>query len=233
MRQFKALLATAILLTAAPLAAQENSLGEIIVTAQRSSSANYTDEQPVIGLRRPADSAVQPIWITSDSRDEATRKREIHEMLLSAIKRADAAGVQLVSGNFDLIQVTAANYRDLVFERGNRPDMSRIDLYVKAKLAGSTGDAQKRLDDFIRAVPASGRSLMEKRGELTLTIINPDQYRDQIVKLVAAAAHHSAAAFGTEYGVSVSGLDGELAWSRISGTEVFLYIPYRFTIQPK
>lgn len=233
MRQFKVLLAGALALTALPLAAQDDGLGEVVVTGQRTSSDYYSDEQPVVGLRRPADSAVQPVSVTSDSRDEPVRKREIHEMLLSAIKRADAAGVQLVSGDFELVAVTAANFKDLVFERGTRPDTSKIDLMVKARLAGSTGSAQQRIDDFVRTVPASGRSLMEKRGGLTLTIINPDQYRGEIVRLVAEAAKTSAAAFGPEYGVSVSGLDGELAWSQISGTEVFLYIPYRFTIEPK
>jgi len=213
--------------------AQNGGMGEIIVTAQRSSGEYFSDEQTVVGLKRQADSAVQPITISSDSRDEATRKREIQAMLVSAIERASQAGVELVTGNFELVPVTMASYRELVFSNGNRPDTSLVNLMVKSKLGGSTGGAQKRIDDFIKGVPPNGRALADKKGELTLTIINPDQYRDEIVKLVAAEAKRYASYFGTEYGVEVGGLNEQLAWTQVSNTEVFLYIPYRFTIRPK
>ncbi|MEP7221322.1 MAG: TonB-dependent receptor [Novosphingobium sp.] len=232
MRKFGVVLA-AILLSLPTAGQAQNDLGEIVVTAQRRSGDYYSDEQTVIGLRRDADSAVQAIWITSDSRAESMRKSEIHAMLLAALQRAGAAGVQLVMGDFELVTVTAANYRDLVFLPGNRPDTSKIALFVKAKLAGSTGNAQMRIDDFVKAVPSNGRALMEKQGNLTLTIINPDQYRDEVVKLVAENAKRYASYFGPEYGVEVGGLNEQLAWTQVSNTQVFLYIPYRFSIKPK
>lgn len=226
-----------MLLAAMPtaIAAQNNSNidAEIVVTGARSSADYYSDEQTVIGLRRQADSAVQAVKITSDSREEEVRKREIHAMMESAIRGAGGAGVELVTGDFELAPVTLANYRDLVFARGARPDTSEIRLFVKSKLSGSAGGAQGRIDNFIRSVPASGRSLMEKQGRLTLTIINPDQYRDQIVKLIAAESLKYASFFGSDYGVDVGGLNEELSWTQVSGTEVFLYIPYRFNIRPK
>lgn len=80
---------------------------------------------------------------------------------------------------------------------------------------------------------ATGRALSEKRGRITLTIVNPDQYRDQIIKLIAAEALKSAAAFAPGYGVEVAGLSEQLIWAQASATEVFLYIPYRFTIRPR
>lgn len=211
----------------------QDDMGEVIVTAQRTSADYYADEQPVIGLKRTADSAVQAVEITSDSREEDVRKREIQAMLEAAIKRASAAGVELVTGDFELVQVTLANYKELIFRSGNRPDTSEVGFFVKSKLAGSTGSAQTRIDNFITSVPATGRSLIEKQGGLTLTIINPDQYRDQIVKLVSTEAIKYAGFFGADYGVDVSGLDQQLSWSQASGTEVFLYIPYRFSIKPK
>jgi hypothetical protein len=68
---------------------------------------------------------------------------------------------------------------------------------------------------------------------LTLTIVNPDQYRDTIVKSIAENARRYAAMFGPEYAVQVNGIDGQVSWSQISSTDVFLYIPYRYTIVPK
>lgn len=234
MRMISGLCAAALLAGTPALAQNSNAVeGEIIVTAQRVSSDYYEDDQPVVGLRRTADSAVQSVKITSDSREEAVRKREIHAMLDSAIRAAGGSGVELVTGDFELTALTPANYKELIFTRGGRPDTSEVSFYVKSKLAGSTGSAQTRIDSFIKAVPPSGRSLLEKQGNLTLTIINPDQYRDQIVKLVAAESLKYAGYFGSDYGVDISGLSEQLAWTQISGSEVFLYIPYRFSIKPK
>lgn len=235
MTRGKMWLAAAVLTLAAPVAAQDNSniQGEVVVTAQRASAGYLADVQPVVGLRRTADSAIQRVQFTSDSREEEVRKREIHAMLEAAIRRAESAGVELVTGDFELTKVTLANYKGLVFQRGGRPDTSEIGLFVKAGFAGSVGSAQERIDGYIRAVPPNGRALIEKRGGITLTIKNPDQYRPEIVKLVAAEALKTAAAFGPDYGVDVSGLNEQLAWAQASPTEVFLYLPYDFTVRPK
>ncbi len=227
------LLGAVAMLSPVPSVAQVDGLGEIIVTAQRASGEFFSDEQPVVGLRRAADSAVQSVTVSSDSRDEEMRRKEIWAMLANAIKRAEGAGVELVTGDFELVPVTMASYKDLVFSRGGRPDTSVLKLMVKAKLAGSAGGAQKRIDDFLKSVPPDGRSLMEKQGSLTLTIINPDQYRDEIVKLIATEANRYSSYFGAGYGVEVAGLSEQLAWSQISNTQVFLYIPYRFVVKPR
>jgi hypothetical protein len=231
------LLAAAILGTAAvPARAQDANalhLGEVVVTGSRSSARFAQQERPVVGLRRQADAAVLQLEIASDSRDEATRKREIHTILLSALDRAAAAGVELVMGSFELVPVTRANYQDLPLVSAGRVDTSQANLMVKAKLAGSTTAAQERLEAFIKAVPRTGRGTIDKAGVLTLTIVNPDQYRDAIVTLVAENARHYAAMFGPDYAVQVTGVDGQVAWSQVSGTDVFLYVPYRYTILPK
>jgi hypothetical protein len=208
-------------------------LGEVVVTSNRLNARYAQQDRPVVGLRRQADSAVIQIAISSESRDEATRKREIHTMLLSALDRASAAGVELVVGNFELTPVTKANYQELPLVWAGRADTSKADLMVKAKLAGSTDAAQKRIDAFVKAIPRADRGAIDKTGSLTLTIINPDQYRDTIVKLIAENAQNYAAMFGADYAVQVSGIDGQVFWSQVSGTDVFLYIPYRYTIVPK
>lgn len=228
--------ACACLAGAAPLFAQANNagdLGEVVVTAQRVSQPYFKSDRPVIGLRRQADSAVQMVAISSDTRDEETRKREIHAALLAAIDRAGAAGVELVTGNFELRPVTRENYRNLPFTGAGRVDTSKVDLMVKTRLAGATEPAKQRIDAFVRAVPKNGRAVIDQIGGLSLTVVNPDQYRDAIVKLVADDARRNAGLFGPDYAVNVSGIDGQVAWSQVSGTEVFLYVPYRYSIVTK
>jgi hypothetical protein len=236
MKQRYCLGAALFAILCAPATAQQANapeLGEVVVTSNRLNARYAQENRPVIGLRRQADSAVLQVAISSDAREEATRKREIHTMLVAAIDRAAAAGIELVNGTFELSPVTKANYQDLPFVGAGRVDTSQVFLMIKAKLAGSAVTAQQKLDAFVKSVPRSGRGAMDKTGVLTLTIVNPDQYRETIVKLVAENARHQASIFGPDYAVQVSGIDGQVFWSQVSGTDVFLYVPYRYTIVPK
>lgn len=225
-----ALLATSV----TPLAAQDTGgLGEVVVTANRNNIRYFQQDRPVVGLRRQADGAVIAVSISSDSRDAETRKKEIHAVLLAALGRARGAGVELVSGSYQLEPVTKANYAELPFQWGNRADTSKVDLLVKTRLAGSAAAAEKRLGDFIKAVPRSDRGVIDKTGNLKLTIVEPDQYRDEVIKLVAEEATRNAAIFGPEYRYNISGIDSQLSWSQVSSTDVFLYLPYRYSIYPR
>jgi len=208
-------------------------LGEVVVTASRQNAPFAQQNRPVVGLRRRADSAVMRLTISSDSRDAGDRTREIQTMLAAALDRAPAAGVELVMGNFELIPVTRANYKSLPLQYGGRVDTSRVDLMIKARLTGSAADAQKLLKAFADGIPKTGRGVVEPVGGFTLTIVNPDQYRDQIVQLVADSARHYSAMFGPDYGVQVTGIDGQVSWSQVSPTEVFLYVPYSYTVVPR
>ncbi len=230
------LMAATLAVISIPTSAQTSkgpALGEVIVTGNRINAGYAQENRPVIGLRRQADSAVRTISFSSDSRDEATRKSEIHSMLAAAMDKAAAAGVELVIGNFELTPVTKANYKELPLVWAGRVDTSKADVMVKVKLAGSTVSAEQRIDTYVKSLSRNGRGAIDKTGGLTLTIINPDQYRDDIVKLVAEDARSRAAIFGGDYAVQVSGIDGQVFWSQVSGTEVFLYIPYRYSVVPK
>ena len=92
-------------------------------------------------------------------------------------------------------------------------------------------EAQRLITSFVKAVPATGRSQILQRGELALTIVNPEQYRDEIYKRIAAAVQRAVGFYGSEYGAEISGLDREIAWAQVSNTEVFLYVPYSFVIE--
>jgi hypothetical protein len=209
---------------------------------------------PVIGFKRQADSAVRNIDIVSDSREEDMRRREVQAMLLAAIDRAKAAGFSLVTGRLELVEVTRANWQDQFPELAgkakeeddedddydededqsayeNNSSSTTIRLKVKTKLDGSINNAQQKIAGFIKSVPATGRSLIVPQGGLSLTIINPDQYRDEIYKRIATGAKHAVTFYGPEYGVEVVGLDRDVAWQQVSNTEVFLYIPYTFKIE--
>ncbi len=247
-----------------PLVAQDDEgLGEIIVTGtRRDPNSNIVIiPPPVIGLKRQADSAVRNVEIISDSRDEDLRKTEVQAMLFAAIDRAKRDGFSLVTGQFEIVEVTRANWKEqfpgLVIkdedadddyqeeddddyddDDENKPppafedenDTTTIRLKVKTKLDGSIGNAQLKITKFVKSVPVTGRSQMAQKGGLALTIINPEQYRDEVYRRIAAGSKHAATFYGLEYGLDVNGLDKAIAWKQVSNTEVFLYIPYTFTV---
>lgn len=259
---------SALTLTATPLLAQDDEGGtEVVVTGQRISRNSLSgtpisvlpDQPPVIGLRRQADSAVRTISIVSDSREEGMRKREVEAMLLSAIDRAKQSGMSLVTGQFELVEVTRENWRDQFPGLGGKPAAAEdeddddyddeddapsaafeddgseatVRLKVKTRLDGSIGGAHEKIDRFVKAVPPTGRAQIKQTGGLALTIVNPGQYRDRIYTLVADGAKHALSFYGPEHGLEITGLDRDIAWKQVSNTEVFLYLPYSFTVRTR
>jgi hypothetical protein len=255
-----------IVLLGTPLIAQDDDgSGEmVVVTGSRVSnsmsaisplSIAAAPQPPVIGLRRLADSAVRNIEIVSDSREPAMRNREVQAMLLAAIDRAKRDGISLVTGQFELVEITRANWQDQFPGLADKPDAdegdedddydedsapqsayeddgsdTRVRLKIKTKLDGSIGGAQQKITAFAKAVPVTGRSQIQQTGGLALTIIKPEQYRDEIYRRIADGAKHAATFYGPDYSVDVGGLDSAIAWKQVSNTEVFLYIPYSFSI---
>ncbi|HMJ93900.1 MAG TPA: TonB-dependent receptor [Allosphingosinicella sp.] len=225
----------ALILLAAPLpsAAQDMNSSEVIVTANRRQSSDY-ERMPLIGLRRTADFAVQYVSVAGDTREMNPRREEIFAMVRGAIALAGARGVELATGQLVVEPLTLANYRDLPLLGDGRPDSERVSFLIKTSLKGSDGKAAlDRIEAFIKAVPTVGRAQMQKGGDLTLSVVGPDQYRGQIIDLVSADARATAARLGPDYAVSASGLDRPVEWARATLTDVFLYVPYNYTILPK
>jgi len=209
---------------------------EIVVTASRKESDNYEAGIPAVGLRKVADFAVQEVVVTGDTRDPDKRSGEIYEMIRKAIElAARRGGIELATGEMVVEPLTLANYRNLTLSTDKRPDTSRVSFLVKAKLSG-VADAKAvldRINAFIKEVQPVGRALLEANGDLTLSVVGPDQYRGQVLDLVATDAKATVAKLGADYAVELKGVDRPIEWSRASLTEVFLYVPYTYTVVPK
>lgn len=228
------------LLMAAPLSAQDDpeqdlSGQEVVVTASRIEQDDYIRDMPAVGLRRAADFLVQEVVIRGDTRDQAQRRREIRAMLADAIRRADAAGVELAFGDFVLTRLTSANVEEITLSGDGRPDSEQVRFLVKARLAGTqTGEAAERqIARFVDAVPEVGRAQMDVVGDSTLSIVSPDNYRPQIAEEIGRDARAMAQRIGDGYAVQVEGLNMPVQWARSGPGEVLLFVPYRLTITPR
>lgn len=227
-------------LAAAPLKAQHDpeqdlSGQEVIVTGSRIEQDNYVRDMPAVGLRRAADFLVQEVAIRGDTRDQAQRRREIRTMLSDAIRRADAAGVELAFGDFVLTRLTSANAEEVTLSGDGRPDSEQVRFLVKARLGGTqTGEAAERqIARFVDGVPEVGRAQMDVIGDSTLSIVSPDNYRPQIADEIGRDAQAMAQRIGDGYAVEVEGLNMPVQWARSGPGEVLLYVPYRLTIVPR
>lgn len=228
------------LLLAAPAAAQNIGESEIIVTGTRIRSSLDSDvdvqRPPAVGLKRVADFAVQEVTIVGDTRDTQKRRDEIFAMVKGAVElAARRGGIELSTGQLVVEPLTLANYRNLPLEEDeDREEVDRVSFLVKTRLAAGIDAkaALERIEAFVKAVPPVGRAEMEKSGELTLSVVGPDQYRGAIVDLVAADARATAARLGPEYKLRADGLDRPVEWSRASLTEVYLYVPYSYSVMP-
>lgn len=220
---------------ALPCSAQDEGLGEVIVTAARRDANDYSAEVPAIGLKRRADFAVVEVAVAGDTRDKARREAEIYDMIRAAIQAAPRAGVQLAYGERTLQALTLANYRELSLMNDGRPDSQRTTFLVKVPLVGGidAAAAQKAVTAFVKGVKPVGRALMTEVDDLTLSVVAPDQYRGQIAETVAADARAIAQRFGDSYAVEVEGLSRPVEWARAGLSDMLLYIPYKLVVVPR
>jgi hypothetical protein len=218
-----------------PVAAQDDGMSEVIVTAQRREADTFDERVPAVGLRRVADFAVQEVSITGDTRDAGKRIAEVYQMIENAIRLAPKHGVQLAYGERTVEPLTVQNYESLSLGSGGRPDTSRAVFLIKVPLSNpSSGSvAEKKIADFIKAVEPVGRAEFGGTDDLTLSVVAPDQYRGAVADAIAADARAMASRLGPDYGVEIEGLNRPVEWSRASLSEVLLYIPYKLVVVPK
>ena len=244
MRSILIVLATAgVLAGAVPVSAQD----EIIVTGVRKlvrdDDEDRVVEKPVVTpaavqmLRRTADFAVQQVIVVSDTVDEGEAHKEVQAMMRKAIDLSAGSGVQLASGEIIVEPLNAGNYKDLKIEEIDEDEISgeAVKFLVKVPLVPGIDAraALARIDKFVKAVPAVGRAEMKAYSELTLSVVDPEQYRGAIIDLVAKDTGSTSGRFGTGYGVEVTGLDKPVQWKRAGLTEVQLFLPSNSTVRPR
>lgn len=237
------LVAIAVLASAWPATAQD----EIIVTGMRKLSRDDDEDRPVERpiatpapvqmLRRTADFAVQQVIVVSDAVEEEEARKEVLAMTRRAIDLSARSGVQLASGELVVEPLTAANYAALQIEEVDEDELTGegTKFLVKVPLAPGIDAkaALARIDTFLKAVPVVGRAQIRAYSELTLSVVDPEQYRGAIIDLVAKDTAATSGRFGGGYGVEVTGLDKPVQWKRASLTEVQLFLPSNATVLPR
>ncbi len=216
---------------AAPALAQD----EIVVTGTKRAG---TEPQQVtgVGIKRRADFAVQRVTVYGDTRDKTARRAEILATVRSAIEAAQKRGLALSYGGAVIRPLTLANYASVLEfdDDDDRDDAEQVGFIIKAPLKDADAlTAIDRMSSFIKAVPTSGRATIKADGEAGVSIVDPSQYRSQIIAAIAADATAAAKQFGEGYAAQVGNLAQPVRWILTSPTEVLLYLPFSLDISAK
>jgi hypothetical protein len=210
-------------------AAQDNA--EIVVTASRyvDSDSGMAAVVPHVTLKRRADNLVTTVRVICDTRDATLRSNELRQTLRDMIKAASASGgtITLSVGDTILVPFDETMIEKSIFPEG-RPDTSYAAVVVKTAVkADDTYDgAVARVRDFVAATPKTGRTeiLADERWDLTL--IGPENNRQELIGLIAADAKQTAGLFGAGFAVDVEGLQSPITWYQSGPLDLDLYIPY-------
>lgn len=212
-------------------AAQDNP--EIVVTASRyisdDSGGGVVAVIPYVTLKRRADNLVTTVRVVCDTRDAALRDNELRQTLRDMIKTAEASGgtITLSVGDTILVPFDESMIEKSIYPEG-RPDTSYAAVVVKTAVkADDTYDAAvARVRDFVGVTPKTGRTEILADGRWDLTLIGPENNRQELIGLIAADAKKTAALFGAGFAVDVDGLHNPITWYQSGPLDLNLYIPY-------
>jgi hypothetical protein len=192
---------------------------------------------PGASLKRPADFLLQRLRVSNDSPDEKTRREEILETLrlLSAAAAKDKdIEISLLADYRTVIPMTL-DVAALKLTPGNRAATSEVLICIKTKVIPGASNAAAlfaKLRAFPKALKPKGRSAFDVVADIELTIVNPMQYREQVVKLYAADSKLVTTSLGSDYRVVTKGIDRQLQWMRDGLVDVIFYIPYEYDVIP-
>ncbi len=205
---------------------------EIVVTGIRASA----DEMPGVTLKRLGDFLLLEVELESDSREAKERQKEIYSTIKNAISLAEKdknIKLSLVREN-SVVPLTMDNH-EVDLATGSRPDTSVVTIQVKSPIPKDTVDPGKlilKLRKFTQSVSVVGRVHIDVTEETSVSIVNPAQYRSEILKLVTTEIETVTSSLGDDYRVILMGVDKPIKWNAAGPLHLRLFIPYTYAVIP-
>ena len=206
-------------------------LERIEVTGSRISYRDLLDT-PAISITRKGDYLLQELKLVNDSRDEAARRRELHETIGTLLAAADGR-YELLHGDTYRVGLDRSNYRVEVEDDDERDDTSQVSIFLRLGLNADSVDADaqiRALREFAASTRRAGRTEIDLVGETALGMNRPERYRYELLDAIARDAQKVTEAMRLDCRIALDGLNSRLEWQRVSAAELMLYIPYTMTI---
>ncbi len=222
--------AVAMILAATPALAQ--SVEQVVVSGSRVTGG---DEAPNVTFTKRADYLITHVRVVCDTRELSQRRQELKDTLRGMVRTAaETRGIGLGVGDEVVGALTEDNF-DKIIEPDIRADTSRAEVIIKTAVSASDNFdvATARITVFIAKTPKIGRTEILREKDWGLTIVAPEQYRDNLITRIVADAKHSAQLFGADYNVRVTGLERRIAWVQRGPLDLALFIPYGLEVVPR
>ncbi len=229
--KYLTMLTTIFFTIVTPSLVRANDVETIVVTGSR---IDWYDS-PAVTLVKPADYLVQQVKLLNDSRDQSLREKELTNTVKDILRSANKSKLIELGVGKDIVYPITLDDLQLDFEEGERTDTSVVNLYIKTPI-NNKSQVEKlvtRINDFITTISVSGRTEVEKNGELVLSIVNPEKYRQELLAAIAKDVNSTIKIFGDSYKAEIDGLSQSLMWERASVSELRLYLEYNFTLIAK
>lgn len=212
---------------------QSEAVEEVVVMGIRASMDDFYDI-PAVTIRKDADFLVQNIRLVNDSRSPELRKSEIIGTINNLIKSSKKVkGIEISYGEGFLEPIKLNDESLELLEDRNKSDTSYINIFVKVAF-NKKEEAKEQIENlrkFIENAKLEGRTLVEEKGDIGLSIVKPQQYRYEIIQAISEENRKMKEIVGEKCQVSVKGLEGRVLWERVSVGELMLYIGYSTTIK--
>jgi len=204
---------------------------EIVVTGTR------IDASPGIYLEKKGDYLLLEVDIENDSRSLDIRLQEISDTVDNIIEAAEedpSIELSIIDDNDMVRPLSLENFKSGILA-GKRPDTSVAYLKVKTPIPDTVQDSYKlatKLGIFIEDIEPVGRTVIDSSDEISVSVVNPYQYRKEVLKMVLSEIKEVTEALGPDYRAVINGIDGEVKWVRSGDLNLAFYLPYDYYIVP-
>jgi len=211
---------------------------EIVVTGSRLiRGTDINTAGPGIFYERRGDFLLLEVRIENDSRDIGTRLSELTETvedIITAAKAENDITLSLIDDN-NFVRPLSVNSFGEGIRSGSRPDTSVATLQVKTNIPEEVADSFKlaaKLGRFVDGLKEKGRTTITNSDEISVSVVNPYQYRATVMKMVLSEIKDVNQSLGPDYRAIVRGLDKELSWVRSGALNLAFTLPYTYDIVP-
>ena len=118
---------------------------------------------------------------------------------------------------------------------GNRPDTSVARIKAKTPVPDDTAKASEAIESlrsFVDKVKVVGRSEISVVGSVDLSVVDPHQYRDELIRMIGEDVGKVTSAIGPDYKVVMGGLNAPVNWTRSGPLNLLFYVPYSLRVIP-
>lgn len=205
---------------------------EIIVTASKRSQSDSG-----VSVTKRGDFLLLEVQIESDASDPSERLTEIGstvDAFLDAAKKDETIEMSIVESGTTVRRLTQSNYQQGV-SFGGRPDTSVARIRVKTAIPNeveNSADLATKLSRFVKGIEETGRISIKTNGSTAVSVVDPYQYRNEVVVAVVEEINAVTDALGPEYVAIIEGLDRQVVWSRKGDIDLSFSPPYTYDIIP-